>query len=96
MTHKADLTGDYETTIYDVARRLLAEGADPGDTVETWRSGVLSMSGGIGELAKRQVAFASAGPRLVRHKTYISGSLTAKPAEPAHPPGLLAPGGAGA
>ncbi len=33
-THRVDLTGDYETTVYDVARRLLAEGADPGDRVE--------------------------------------------------------------
>jgi hypothetical protein len=78
MTHKADLTGDYETTIYDVARRLLAEGADLADTVETWRGGKLSMSGKVGELAKWQVVFASTGPRLVRHK----GCILARPAAP--------------
>jgi hypothetical protein len=93
---RVDHTGDYETTVYDAARRLLAEGADPGDTVETWRDGKLSMSGGvIGELTKWQAAFASTGPRLGRHKTCISSSLAAKTAEPAHS-GLLAPGGAGA
>ena len=68
MIHKVDLTGDYETTIYDVARRLLAEGADPGDRVETRRHGIQSMSGVVGKLAKWQVVFATPGPRLVRHK----------------------------
>jgi hypothetical protein len=76
--HKVDLTGDYETTIYDVARRLLVEGADPGDRVETRRSGVFNMSGKVGELAKLQVVFASSGPRLVRYKGCISGALTGK------------------
>ena len=74
------------------ARRLLAEGADPGDTVETWRSGVLSMSGVIGELAKWQAAFATRGPHLMRHKTYISGSLAAETAAPVHS-GIPAPEG---
>jgi hypothetical protein len=82
--HRVDLTGDYETTVYDVARRLLAEGVDPGDTVETWRDGKLSMSGVIGELAKWQAVFAATGPRLVRHKGCISGSPAAKTVEPAH------------
>jgi flavin-binding protein dodecin len=72
---KVDLTGDYETTVYDAARRLLAEGADPADTVETWRGGKLSMFGVIGELAKWQVAFATAGPCLQRHKTRISACV---------------------
>ncbi len=38
--------------IYAAARRLLAAGADPADTVETWRKGPLCMSGKIGELAE--------------------------------------------
>jgi hypothetical protein len=95
VIHKIDLTGDYETTIYDVARRLLAEGADTGDRVETRRHGIVSMSGIIGELAKLQVVFAATGPRLVRHKSCISGPLAAKPASPAHS-GVSASGGASA
>jgi hypothetical protein len=83
--HKVDLTGDYETTVYDAARRLLAECADPGDRVETRRNGILSMSGVIGELAKLQVVFAATGPRLVRYKGCISGSLAAKTAQPVDP-----------
>jgi hypothetical protein len=46
MIHKVDLTGDYETNVYDAARRLLAAGADPVDTVETYRGGKPSMTGG--------------------------------------------------
>src|SRR5262245_10353639 len=52
MKHCVDLTGDYKTTIYAAARRLLACGANPADTIETWRGGKLSMSGVIGECAK--------------------------------------------
>jgi hypothetical protein len=52
MSIVVDLSGDYGTTIYDVARRLLEEGADSHDTVETRRGSILSMSGVIGELAK--------------------------------------------
>jgi hypothetical protein len=92
MIHKIDLTGDYETTIYDVARRLLAESADPGARVETRRSGVFSMSGIIGDLAQWQVAFAAAGPRLARQRGCISGSLTAKSSRPAQS-GISAPEG---
>jgi hypothetical protein len=69
VIHKVDLTGDYETTVYDAARRLLAEGADPGDTVETRRNGILSISGVIGELAKWKVEFRASGPCLTRHRT---------------------------
>jgi hypothetical protein len=61
-----DLTGDYQTTIYDTASRLLADGADPGVTVESYRDGKLSMSGVIGERAKWQVVFRARGP------TYLS------------------------
>jgi hypothetical protein len=61
--------------------RLLAEGADPADTVETWRDGKLSMSSGvIGVLAKWQVVFASTGPRLVRHESCISARSAAETA----------------
>lgn len=55
---KVDLTGDYETTIYDVARQLLAEGADPIDEVWTYRTdkwtgkSVISMKANIGWAAK--------------------------------------------
>jgi hypothetical protein len=86
-THRVNLTG-YETTVHDAARRLLAGGADPCDTVETWRMGKLSMS-----LAKWQVVFATAGPRLVRHKGCISGLPVAGPGVPAHEgrPGGWAP-----
>jgi hypothetical protein len=63
-----DLSGDYQTTIYDAARRLLAAGADPSHTLETRRAGHLSKSGKIGELAKWRVVFASTGPRLERYK----------------------------
>jgi hypothetical protein len=52
MIHKVDLTGDYETNVYDAARRLLAAGADPVDTVETYRGGKPSMTAVIGEAAK--------------------------------------------
>jgi ISXO2-like transposase domain len=45
--HRADLTGDYEATVYDAARRLLAEGASPADMVTTHRNGVPSMSRGV-------------------------------------------------
>jgi hypothetical protein len=48
--HRIDLTGDYRTTIYTVARRVLADGADPMDRAETWRNGKLSMSGIVGEV----------------------------------------------
>ena len=83
MTNRrVDLTGDYETTVYDAARRLLAEGADPGDTVETWRAGKLSMSGVIGGVAKWQAVFAATGPRLVRHKGCISALPAAKTPAP--------------
>jgi hypothetical protein len=64
MKHLVDLTGDCQTTVYDAARRLLSEGANPADTVEARRGGVASMSGKIGELAKWTVVFAAAGMRL--------------------------------
>jgi hypothetical protein len=83
--HKVNLTGDYETTVYDAARRLLAAGADPCDRVETRRHGILSMSGVIGELAKLQVVFAATGPRLVRHKGCILAPLAAKKARRVDP-----------
>lgn len=54
--HRGDLTGDSETTVYRVARRLFNSGADPQSTVETWRSGKLSMAGKMGKLATLKVA----------------------------------------
>jgi hypothetical protein len=87
--HKLDLTGDYETTVYDAARRLLAAGADlvvavkntaTVDTVETWRDGKLSMSGKIGELAKWQVEFRASGPCLTRYRAVVRAPLTGKTA----------------
>jgi hypothetical protein len=56
MLHTVDLTGDCRTTGYTAARRLLAEGADPADTIETYRGGKLSMSGIIGKFAALTVA----------------------------------------
>jgi hypothetical protein len=91
-THRVDLTGDYETTVYDAARRRLEEGADLADTVETWQGGKLSMSGVIGILAKWQVVFASTGPRLVRHKGCILARLTPGTPAPVHS-GIAAPSG---
>jgi hypothetical protein len=77
MIHKCDLTGDYETTIYDAARQLLAAGADPRDRVETRRHGILSMSGIVGECAKWRVAFPASGPCLVRYATPTLAPLAA-------------------
>jgi hypothetical protein len=75
MIHRIDLTGDYKTTIYAAARRLLAGGTDPDDTVETWRGGVLSMSGGaIGGLAQLTVAETPrlrTGPHHLHHDTRL-------------------------
>jgi hypothetical protein len=67
VIHKVDLIGDDETTIYDVARRLLAEGAGPRDEVQTYREGVISMAGKIGWLAKWRVVFRPGGPCLERY-----------------------------
>jgi hypothetical protein len=111
-THRVDLTGDYETTIYDAARRLLAGSASdvrgensppkkppqgdgdfsrgensPGDddTIETWRGGVLSMTGKIGECAKWTVEFRSTGPCLVPHRGVGTARLAAEMAGPPCP-----------
>jgi len=81
--HEIDLSGDYETTIYDVVRRLLAESANPSDTVETWRGGKLSMSGVAGWLAKRHVVFRSSGPCLARYGARTLAPLAALGGEPA-------------
>jgi hypothetical protein len=92
VIHKVDLTGDYETTIYDAARRLLAGGTDPGDLIETWRNGTLSMSGVIGELAKWQVEFRASGPCLTRHRAIVRARPAAKTVVLAHS-GIPAPEG---
>jgi hypothetical protein len=84
MIRKVDLTGDYETTVYDAARRLLVGGADPAGTVETWRDGKLSMSGVIGELAKWRVAFRGSGPCLVPYAASTLAVLAAETAVPVH------------
>jgi hypothetical protein len=47
-----ELDGNYRWNIYQAARKLIAQGASEGDTVETWRGGKLSMSGNVGKLAK--------------------------------------------
>jgi hypothetical protein len=69
MIHRLDLTGDYDTTIYDAARRLLAEGASPHDQVETYRNGMISMGANIGWAAKWRVDFRASGPCLARYQT---------------------------
>lgn len=65
------------------ARRLLAEGANPSDRLETWRNGKLSMSGTVGECAKWEVVD-DGGLRLrkyvPRHST--SRSVAAVPGLP--------------
>lgn len=82
-THRIDLTGDYLTTINDLARRLLAEGANPADTVETWRSGKLTMAGQVGELAKWRFVFGSSGPRLTPYVSPTSAAPADKsPSDP--------------
>jgi hypothetical protein len=43
MKQIIDLTGDYGTSIYEAARRLLAASADPADEIETHRDGVPCM-----------------------------------------------------
>ena len=68
---QVDLTGDYGTTIYDEARRLLAEGHAPDDVVVTSRNGQESMSGVIGQLAKSAVSDGNvSGLRLVRWRPF--------------------------
>jgi hypothetical protein len=79
---RVDLSDDYETTVYDAARRLLAAGADPADTVETVRGGVLSMSGVIGKLARWQVEFRASGPCLTRYRSVGTACVAAKSAAP--------------
>ncbi len=66
MKHKVDLTGDYRTTVYASARRLLAEGAAPGDTIEIYRRGQLSMSAAIGVAAKLTVRESDEGNPSLR------------------------------
>jgi hypothetical protein len=53
--HVVDLTGDFETSIYEAARKLIAEGADPEDEIETQRDGAPCMRGNIGRCAKLAV-----------------------------------------
>lgn len=83
--HRVDLTGDYETTIYDAARRLIAEGVNPRDEVQTFRDGVISMCGHIGWLAKWRVVFADDGPCLKRYCAPTLARLAAETAEEANP-----------
>lgn len=73
-----DLTGDYDTTIYDAARRAIASGCDPSHLIEIRRDGKLSMSGVIGELAKWQVKFRASGPCLVRYQGSPAAPLAAE------------------
>ena len=80
--HVIDLTGDYETTIYDVARHLLSEGASPRHTIDTRRKGVVSMKGTLGWLSKWRVVFATSGLRL---KPFAACTLGRQAAETANP-----------
>jgi hypothetical protein len=54
MLHMVDLTGDYNTTIYQAARKL-ADSAGLEDIIETHRNGKLSMRGIVGKAAKATV-----------------------------------------
>lgn len=50
-----DLTDDRRgTTIADIARRFLAEGAGPTDHVRVFRNGRLSVTGVIGRLTETE------------------------------------------
>jgi hypothetical protein len=70
MIIRVDLPGDDKTTIYAAARRLLAAGAGPDDTVETWRDGMRCMSGRIGECAKWTVRETDIGLYLVKWRPF--------------------------
>jgi hypothetical protein len=83
----ADLSNDYDTTIYDAARWFIAHGTDPSHMLEIRRDGKLSMSGIIGELAKWTVEFRASGPRLVPHRDCGIARLAAK----APPPAIVVP-----
>src|ERR1700730_12166432 len=76
--HRIDLSGDYRTTVYDAARRLLAGGADPGVTVETWRNGKLSVSNPIAETAEWTWQSGPYVMRLVRHAAGVTGRWAAE------------------
>jgi hypothetical protein len=66
------LTGDYETSIYAAARKLLAAGADPQDEIETQRAGVPSMRGNVGQCAKLTVRESSEdGLRIVAYRPFF-------------------------
>jgi hypothetical protein len=84
--YKADLTGDYRTTIYDRSRHLLAHGADPADIIEAWRDGRLSMTGKVGEFAKWAVAFKASGPCLVPYGGSLSAPLAGEMGEAGYRP----------
>jgi hypothetical protein len=73
--HQVDLTGDYRTNIYVAARRLLANGADPADEIETRRHGKLSMSGTVGVLAGLEVVDDHGRLRLRRYKALSATTL---------------------
>jgi hypothetical protein len=82
---EVDLSGDYDTTIYDVARRLLSAGADP--SVATWRNAKRSMSGVVGELAKWTVA-GNPALHLVRWKAFPRDAVRARTGK-APPPAIV-------
>jgi hypothetical protein len=87
------LTGDYSATIYGAARRLLADGADPADTIETWRNGKRSMSGRIGELAKwtvRRNDHGNPSMQLVKYRPFSSIDVRPRTAE-IMPPAMVMP-----
>ena len=76
MMHEVDLTGDYRTTVYSAARRLLADGVDHADPIATYRDGKLSMSGTIGDLAKWAVSEPDKGGiHLSRYKAFPSAAV---------------------
>lgn len=81
--HDVDLSGDYRSTIYAAARRLMAKGAAAEDTLSTWGDGKLSMSGVVGNapglrFGKRSTAIRSSYWLPIGLSTYAVSGVAAK------------------
>lgn len=84
MLYDGVLIGKSEQPIYAAARWLLANGAKPLDTVETWRKGQISMKSTVGEAAKWTVTETQSGkPSLYlrRYEAYSGPRVGSQTAE---------------